>query len=175
LAGLPRSRGPTACENMSLDRFAQVTIRLYVIRAQFSRIQDRSGRCARQRYYAVRLLRWRGSWTADDSLIAGNAQREFVLYPLEGGAPQPVNGLEAGEAPVQFGAGDELYVWNGAFPARIMAVDLKSGQRQPAATLAPADPAGVLYGEVVATPDGKMFAYRYRRAVTNLFLAEGLK
>jgi hypothetical protein len=28
---------------------------------------------------------------------------------------------------------------------------------------------------VVATPDGKTFAYRYRRAVTNLFLAEGLK
>jgi eukaryotic-like serine/threonine-protein kinase len=109
------------------------------------------------------------------SVIARNAQREFVLYPLDGGAPQPVKGLEAGEAPVQFGTSGKLYTWNGAFPARIMVVDLKSGHRQPATTLAPADPAGVLYGEVVATPDGKTFAYRYRRAVTNLFLAEGLK
>jgi len=54
-------------------------------------------------------------------------------------------------------------------------VDLASGQRQAETVLAPADPAGVLYGEVVATPDGKTFAYRFRRAVTNLFLAEGLK
>ncbi len=109
------------------------------------------------------------------SLIAQNAQREFALYPLDGGAPQPLKGLEAGETPVQFGTGGKLYAWNGAFPAHIMAVDLATGQRQLATTLAPADPAGVLYGEVMATPDGKTFAYRYRRAVTNLFLAEGLK
>jgi dipeptidyl aminopeptidase/acylaminoacyl peptidase len=109
------------------------------------------------------------------SLIARNEQREFELYPLGGGAPQPVKGIEAGESPVQFGVSGKLYVWNGAFPARIMAVDLTSGERQLATMLAPADPAGVLYGEVHATPDGKTFAYRYRRAVTNLFLAEGLK
>jgi Tol biopolymer transport system component len=109
------------------------------------------------------------------SLIARNAQREFALYPLDGGPPQPLKGLEPGEAPVQFGTGGKLYTWNGAFPARIMVVDLASGERQLATTLAPADPAGVLYGDVLATRDGKMFAYRYRRAVTNLFLAEGLK
>ena len=109
------------------------------------------------------------------SLIARNAQREFALYEVDGGAPQPLKGLEAGETPVQFGAGGKLYAWNGAFPAHIIVLDLATGQRQPGPVLAPADPAGVLYGEVVATPDGKTFAYRYRRAVTNLFLAEGLK
>jgi Tol biopolymer transport system component len=109
------------------------------------------------------------------SLIARNAQREFALYPLDGGAPRPLKGMEPGETPVQFGAGGKLYTWNGAFPAHIMVVDLESGQRQLATTLAPADPAGVLYGEVMATPDGATFVYRYRRAVTNLFLAEGLK
>jgi Tol biopolymer transport system component len=109
------------------------------------------------------------------SLVARNAQREFALYPLDGGAPQPVKGLEPGETPVQFGVGGKLYAWNGAFPAHIVVVDMQSGQRRPGATLAPADPAGVLYGHVVATPDGKTYAYRYRRAVTNLFLAEGLR
>jgi eukaryotic-like serine/threonine-protein kinase len=109
------------------------------------------------------------------SLIAKTAPHKFVLYPLDGGAPRPVMGLEADEIPVQFGASGKLYTWNGAFPAHIMLVDLASGERQLAATLTPADPAGVLYGEVLATPDGKTFAYRYRRAVTNLFLAEGLK
>jgi eukaryotic-like serine/threonine-protein kinase len=109
------------------------------------------------------------------SLIARNAQREFVLFPLNGGAPQQVKGLEAGEVPVQFGTSGKLYTWNGAFPAHIVVVDLESGKRQPGPMFAPADPAGVLYGEVVATPDGKTFAYRYRRAVTNLFLGEGLR
>jgi Tol biopolymer transport system component len=109
------------------------------------------------------------------SLIARNPQREFALYPLDGGAPRPVKGIEIGETPVQFGADGKLYTWNGSFPAHIMAVDLESGQRQLTTTLAPADPSGVLYGEVMATPDGKTFAYRYRRAVTNLFLAEGLR
>ena len=87
-----------------------------------------------------------------------------------------MKGLEPGETPVQFGTGGKLYIWNGAFPAHIMAVDLaKPDNVETATVLAPADPAGVLYGEVMATPDGKTFAYRYRRAVTNLFLAEGLK
>jgi Tol biopolymer transport system component len=109
------------------------------------------------------------------ALIARNPQRQFALYPLDGGVPQPVPGLAADETPVQWGASGKLYVWNRAFPAHVMMVDLASGQRQPVAVIAPADPAGVLYGDMVATPDGKTFAYRYRRAVTNLFLAEGLK
>jgi hypothetical protein len=86
-----------------------------------------------------------------------------------------VKGIEAGETPVEFGTGGELHVWNGAFPARIMRVDLQTGNRELATVLAPADPAGVLYGEVVATRDGKAFAYRYRRALSNLFWVEGLK
>ena len=109
------------------------------------------------------------------SLIARNAQREFVLFPLDSGAPKPFKSLEPGEMPVQFGTSGNLYVWNGSFPAHIMSVDLESGHREPMAVLSPADPAGVLYGDVRATPDGKTFAYRYRRAFTNLFLAEGLK
>lgn len=107
------------------------------------------------------------------SLIAKNALRDFELYPLDGGAPKPIKGLQPGETPVQFGASGKLYVWNGAFPAHIMVVDLETGQRQPGAVLTPTDTA--LYGDVVATPDGKWFAYHYHSAITNLFLAEGLR
>ena len=109
------------------------------------------------------------------SFIAQDAQREFMLYPMGGGAPQSVKGLEAGEMPVRFGNSGKLYVWNGAFPAHIMVVDLESGHREAAAVLTPADSAGVLYGDVMATSDGKTFAYRYRRAVTTLFLVDGLR
>jgi len=51
-------------------------------------------------------------------------------------------------------------------------VDLKTGARQPWTTLVPPDSAGVLYGSVVMTPDGKTCVYRI---MTTLFLAEGLR
>ena len=116
-------------------------------------------------------------WLSPDghSFIARNSDGELALYPMDGVAPRAVKGIEAGEMPVQFGISGKLYVWNGAFPAHIMVVDLESGRREAADVLAPAGPSGVLYGDVAATSDGKTFAYRYRRAVTTLFLVDGLR
>ncbi len=37
------------------------------------------------------------------------------------------------------------------------------------------DPVGVLYGNLVLTPDGKHYVYRIRRVLSELNLAEGLK
>lgn len=49
------------------------------------------------------------------------------------------------------------------------------GTRQPWTTIVPPDSAGVLYGNIVMTPDGQTSVYRYRRAITTLYLAEGLR
>ncbi|MGB9074029.1 MAG: protein kinase [Terriglobales bacterium] len=110
------------------------------------------------------------------AVIAHDEQQEFRLYPLGGGNPQPLKGLADGELPIQWDtSGTKLYVWDRTFPAHIFLVDLKTGGRQPWTTLVPPDSAGVLYGNIVMTPDGKTSVYRYRRVVTTLFLAEGLK
>ena len=69
----------------------------------------------------------------------------------------------------------KLYVWDRTFPAHVFLVDMTSGERQPWTTLVPPDSAGVLYGNIVLTPDGKTSVYRYRRTVTTLFLAKGLQ
>jgi hypothetical protein len=109
-------------------------------------------------------------------VVARDQQQEFRLYPVDGGQPQVANGLKAGELPIQWDtSGTKLYLWDRTFPAHIFLVDLKSGGRQPWTTLIPPDSAGVLYGNIVMTPDGKTSVYRYRRTVTTLFLAEGLK
>jgi hypothetical protein len=109
-------------------------------------------------------------------VVARDQQQEFRLYPVDGGQPQVANGLKAGELPIQWDtSGTKLYIWDRTFPAHIFLVDLKSGGRQPWTTLIPPDSAGVLYGNIVMTPDGKTSVYRYRRTVTTLFLAEGLK
>ncbi len=109
-------------------------------------------------------------------MLRATGSRTFQLYPLDGGEPQLVRGLKEGELPIQWDTSNtKLYVWDRTFPAHVFLVDLKTGARQPWTTLVPPDSAGVLYGNIVMTPDGKTLVYRYRRAVTTLFLAQGLK
>ena len=108
-------------------------------------------------------------------VAARDQQQQFHLYPTGGGDPQPIRALNDEEFPIQWDAsGTKIYVWDRTFPAHIVLIDLKTGARQPWTTLVPSDSAGVLYGNIVMTPDGKTMVYRYRRAVTTLFLAEGL-
>jgi eukaryotic-like serine/threonine-protein kinase len=109
-------------------------------------------------------------------VVARDPTQTFQLYPVGGGEPQSVKSLKDGEVPIQWDdSGTKLYVWDRTFHAHIFLVDLKTGVRQPWATLVPPDSAGVLYGNIVMTPDGKTSVYRYRRATTTLYLAEGLK
>ena len=98
------------------------------------------------------------------------------MYPVAGGEPQSLKGLNDGELPIQWDtSGTKLYVWDNAFPAHILLVDLKTSAREPWTTIVPPDQAGVLYGNIVMTSDGKTSIYRYRRIETTLFLAEGLR
>jgi eukaryotic-like serine/threonine-protein kinase len=110
------------------------------------------------------------------TVVARDATQTFRLYPVGGGEPQSVKGLNDGEAPIQWDdSGTKLYAWDRTFPAHIFLLDLKTGSRQPWTTLVPPDTAGVLYGNIVMTTDGKTSVYRYRRAMTTLYLADGLK
>jgi hypothetical protein len=109
-------------------------------------------------------------------VVARDQTQQFHLYSVEGGEPQAFKGLNEGEIPIQWDpSGTKLYVWDRTFPAKLFLVDLKTGGRQLWTTIVPPDTAGVLYGNIVMTPDGKTSVYRYRRIVTTLFLAEGLK
>jgi len=113
----------------------------------------------------------------DGKLVAARDQQQGVkLYPVGSGDPVALKGIKEGELPLQWDTtGTKLYVWDRTFPAHVLLVDFKTGKRQPWTTLVPPDSAGVLYGNIVITPDGKTSVYRYRRDVTTLFLAQELK
>ena len=68
----------------------------------------------------------------------------------------------------------KLYVCDRTFPAHIFLVDLKIGVRNPGPLSCRLTQPACLTA-IAITPDGKTSAYRYRRAVTTLYLAEGLK
>jgi Tol biopolymer transport system component len=73
--------------------------------------------------------------------------------------------------------GKSAYVYqNKTIYDLVFRLDLATGERQQIMQVAPQDTAGV-NGLVPLriTPDGKAYAYTYNRALSNLFIADGLK
>jgi Tol biopolymer transport system component len=109
--------------------------------------------------------------------VAGPDRRRY-LYPLAGGEPVPVPGIEPDETAVGWTAdGKSLYVFKrGLYPARIFRLDVATGKRELWKELTPPDPAGISNVTAPAiAADGKTYAYSYNRILSDLFLAEGLK
>jgi serine/threonine protein kinase len=100
------------------------------------------------------------------------------FYPVAGGEPQAVPGIEPGEQPIQWSAeGKAMYLFKpGDLPAKVYRLDLATGHRSLWKELIPSDSAGVSrLGPIVMTPDGKSCLYGYHRVLSDLYLVEGLK
>jgi Tol biopolymer transport system component len=104
--------------------------------------------------------------------------RRGYLYPLSGGEPVPISGLEPGEDPVGWtGDGRSLYVFRrGEYPGKVFRLDPATGKREIWKELTPPDPAGIssLSPPAVAA-DARTYVYSYNRILSDLFLAEGVK
>ena len=69
-----------------------------------------------------------------------------------------------------------LYVRDDGLPTSVYKVDLSTGQKATVVRLMPADPSGVVdIRSVVMSRDGKVYAYNYRRILSDLLVVEGLK
>ncbi len=91
--------------------------------------------------------------------------------PVDGTAPIPVAGAEAGEIPIQFAAdGTSLFVYAPPpSPPASTASTLATGQRELWRELTAADPAGVYkIAPVAITPDGNAYAYKAMRVLREL-------
>jgi serine/threonine protein kinase/Tol biopolymer transport system component len=115
----------------------------------------------------------------DSSFIAGiGPDQKAYLYPVAGGEPTLVAGINPGEQPITWSSdGKSLYIYQpGELPSRVYRLDLKSGQRTLWKQLIPSDPAGVEnIGPILLTPDAKSCVYGYHRMLADLYLVEGLK
>jgi hypothetical protein len=61
-------------------------------------------------------------------------------------------------------------------PAHVFVLDVATGRRTLWKDILPPDPAGILgLWPILITPDGKSYAYSYRRILGDLYLAEGFK
>lgn len=117
-------------------------------------------------------------------IVAERADGNLYRVPLEGGAPAPLPGLTVEDAPVLWSAdGRSLYVvrvtkmgGNVEIPAKVYRVDISTGEKQLWKEIAPTDRTGVFnIMVVVIARDERSYAYSFGRALSELFVADGLK
>ncbi len=115
----------------------------------------------------------------DGRLAAGmTAGQTIMIYPLDGSSGAAVNGVVKGEIPIQWSSdGASLLVYDPTeLPARVYRVTLATGTRELWKEFMPADPAGVYkIVPVLVTPDGSAYAYDAIRALSDLYIAEGVR
>jgi Tol biopolymer transport system component len=109
------------------------------------------------------------------SLAGGHPQ----LYPVDGGAPQPLAGWREDERMAGWSQdGESLYVYSrGEMPAHVYRLNWKSGARTLLFQVAPVDRTGMTTGiqRIRITPDGKQYASSIEQELEELHLAEGFR
>ena len=111
-------------------------------------------------------------------MAAVDLEHQFCLYPVDGGPPKALSGIEPGEVPIGWAADSKhLFVATvKAVPVRIYRTEVGTGRRQFVSKVAPSDLAG-LWGSLIVhiTPDGKSYVYSDYRILSDLYLASGLR
>ena len=107
----------------------------------------------------------------------GNDDR-LALYPIGGGSPTTIEGVEPGWWVEQWSAdGRFLYVREeGRTHANIYRIELATGHRELWKTLTPADPTG--FSEIYAVhiaEDEQSYYYTISRVLSDLYLVRGLR
>jgi len=103
--------------------------------------------------------------------------RRSYLYPLGGGEPSPIPGIERGELVSGWlSDGKSIYVQKaGQLPGDVWIVDTTTGSRKLWKRIIPTDTSGVTsIGSVKVTPDGSAYVYSYVRNLADLYVVEGL-
>ncbi|MEX2049544.1 MAG: protein kinase [Gemmatimonadota bacterium] len=115
----------------------------------------------------------------DGSTIAASGPSPTIrLYPVDGTEPREVAGMTGTEVPIGWIRGGLLILRPGdpeSPRGQIYLVDDRTGRQEPWNNILPNDPAGImLLVTFRVTPDGRTLASTWHRAMSNLYLADGL-
>jgi len=104
------------------------------------------------------------------------AAQKNVLVDVASGKLSDIPGIEKGEEVLEWNLdGHTLNVWNQELPARVSQVDVTTGRRQLLQTIEPLSMLGSMYARMVTSADGKTAAYRHRRGLYSIYVADGLR
>ncbi len=100
------------------------------------------------------------------------------LWPVEGGNPRQVPSSRPGDRPAAWSAdGRSLWVFHrGEMPSEVSLLAVDGGHRQVWKKLSPPDSSGVYsISEFKITKDGASYFYSYKRVLSQLYTADGLR
>jgi hypothetical protein len=115
----------------------------------------------------------------DGEFVAAIGPDQLVaLYPLSGGDPRPIAGLESGFRPIGWTDRPGVLFVSPEALARRMPVfrhDVVTGRREAWREIGPADPIGSpLTIRIQVTPDASRYAFTYSLPASELFLIDGV-
>jgi hypothetical protein len=115
-------------------------------------------------------------------LLGARAREPYALYPLDGGPPSLIPGLDAIDVPVGWSADSRsIFVRRDYQPTapdviEVFQVDVSSGWRRPWKTIRPQEFSRIADLLPLAIgADDRSYAYTYLRGSPNLYLARGLR
>jgi serine/threonine protein kinase len=107
------------------------------------------------------------------------AGSKTLLYPVDGGEPEVIRGIEEGERIAAWALdGQSFLVFQRRdLPTKVYRVDYGTGRRQFVQEIAPNERAGVGRTGInlIMTPDGKSYVYSTQQTLSELHLVEGLR
>jgi serine/threonine protein kinase/Tol biopolymer transport system component len=116
-----------------------------------------------------------GTVSPDGRWFLGRRDMVFSRYPIEGGDPRPIAGLEPGEQPIRWSSdGRSIYVGRRRGGVKVWRLDPETGKRTFWKEIKPADPATSVRRLVIGA-DGRSYAYAARRSHALLYVVEGLR
>ena len=111
--------------------------------------------------------------------ITRGLDRRLTLFGIDGRSePRLIDGADPRDLPIVVSPdGEWLYVQGPTeIPAEVARVNLRDGRREPVAMLSPPDPAGAIQIlRIVMTPDARAYAYTFVRALSSLYIVDGLR
>ncbi|MEX0976698.1 MAG: hypothetical protein WDZ50_06340 [Woeseia sp.] len=114
----------------------------------------------------------------DGTMIAGSADGEITLFPIAGGTARNGPALNRDERLVGWVESGLLVVTDpsGLDIGEVFTLDPASGTRALWQDIRPVDPAGLMHHgtNFMASTDGKSYAYGWHRALSDLYVVEGL-
>jgi Tol biopolymer transport system component len=117
--------------------------------------------------------------TPDGKYVTGRFQGKTYLYPVDGGEPQPVEGMLEGERITAWSPDGTSYLAyrRGDLPAKVYRVDRRTGRREFVREIGPSDRAGVGRSgmNLLMTPDGNNYVYSTQQSLSELHVVEGLR
>jgi hypothetical protein len=114
-------------------------------------------------------------------LLMSDPLAGYQVWPIDGGPPAELDGLDSTDRPIQWTADRQLLHVRESedFALGVYRFDMVTGKSELLTELVPSDLSGVVAvgagrGQVAVTPDGKSYVYTYWTFLRDLFLVEGL-